>query len=99
LCYKGREALNDDSSLPFSVREHVIGKSMQGAILQTNGKLARWFYTYEQHRKRFASFEDFVQWYNEVRVHESLDLETPERVFWLKLQEYIFEKAVRLLGL
>jgi len=65
---------------------------------QTNGKLERWFGTYERHRKRFATFEDFVQWYNKVRVHESLDLETPEQVFWLKLREYIFEKAVRLFG-
>ena len=65
---------------------------------QTNGKLERWFDTYERHRKRFKTFEEFVKWYNEVRVHESLDLETPERVFWLKLQEHIFEKAVKLFG-
>jgi len=63
---------------------------------QTNGKLEKWFDTYERHRKKFKTFEEFVKWYNEVRVHESLDLETPERIFWLRLREYIFEKAVKL---
>lgn len=65
---------------------------------QTNGKLEKWFGTYERHRKKFNTFEEFVNWYNEVRVHESLDLETPERVFWLRLREYIFERAVKLFG-
>ena len=65
---------------------------------QTNGKMEKWFDTYERHRKRFKTFEEFVKWYNEVRVHESLDLETPERAFWLKLREHIFEKAVKLFG-
>lgn len=65
---------------------------------QTNGKIEKWFDTYERHRKKFSTFEEFVSWYNEVKMHESLDLETPERIFWLRLREYIFEKAVRLFG-
>jgi putative transposase len=31
---------------------------------QTNGKNERWFRTYEENRKRFKSFEDYVKWYN-----------------------------------
>jgi putative transposase len=65
---------------------------------QTNGKLEKWFDTYEKHRKKFKTFDEFVKWYDEVKVHESLDLETPEKIFWLRLREYIFEKAVRLFG-
>lgn len=63
---------------------------------QTNGKVEKWFDCYERHRHKFKTFEEFVRWYNEVRLHESLDLETPEKVFWFKLREHIFEKAVKL---
>ena len=65
---------------------------------QTNGKIEKWFDTYERHRKKFRTFNEFVTWYNEVRVHESLDLETPERVFWYKLANHVLGKAVKLFG-
>ena len=34
---------------------------------QTNGKVERWFQTYEKDRHRFSSFESFVDWYNKIR--------------------------------
>tara|TARA_Y100000034_G_scaffold131226_1_gene191514 strand:+ start:90 stop:1016 length:927 start_codon:yes stop_codon:yes gene_type:complete len=64
---------------------------------QTNGKQEKWFDVYEKYRKDFNSMEEFVKWYNEVRVHESLDLRTPEKVFWERLQPFTLEAAGKFL--
>lgn len=51
---------------------------------QTNGKVEKWFDTYEHHRDAFKTKEDFLFWYNEVRPHRSLNwevLETPSLAF------------------
>ena len=68
---------------------------------QSNGKIERWFGTYEKHRKRFKTFEEFVEWYNN-RPHGSLNLrraETPEMAFWRKLpEEYFYRLAIQFLG-
>jgi putative transposase len=69
---------------------------------QTNGKLEKWFDAYQRFRKFFATFDEFVEWYNN-RPHGSLNfekLETPEQAFWRKLQtEAIFGIGHRLFGL
>lgn len=47
---------------------------------QSNGKLKRFFQTYEKQRWRFDSLDEFFTFYNEVRPQISLDwanLETP----------------------
>ncbi|MFH1432462.1 MAG: hypothetical protein ABIG84_04555 [archaeon] len=31
---------------------------------QTNGKKERWFRTYEENRRKFKSFKEFIDWYN-----------------------------------
>jgi putative transposase len=58
---------------------------------QTNGKLEKWNDTYEINRFRFDNFDKFVNWYNTVRFHESLDtkwyLQTPDTAFWSRLPE------------
>ena len=58
---------------------------------QTNGKFEKWNDTYEKNRPRFDSFDNFVNWYNTVRFHESLDtkwyLQTPDAAFWARLPE------------
>jgi transposase InsO family protein len=58
---------------------------------QTNGKLEKWNNTYELNRFRFENFDKFVNWYNTVRFHESLDtkwyLQTPDIAFWSRLPE------------
>ncbi|MEF8838835.1 MAG: integrase core domain-containing protein [Haloarculaceae archaeon] len=51
---------------------------------QSNGKIERFFQTYDKHRWRFDSLEEFLTFYNEVRPHMSLDwdnLETPAEAF------------------
>ncbi len=56
---------------------------------QSNGKVEKWFATYDNHRYAFASKEEFVKWYNEVRPHRSLrfeELETPQQAFLRKMK-------------
>lgn len=51
---------------------------------QTNGKLERWFYTYQTRRNKFASLEEFLHWYNDLKPHMSLNFnkaETPSEAF------------------
>jgi putative transposase len=54
---------------------------------QTNGKMEKWFDTMKKRLKRHPdeSLNDFIKWYNEERIHCSLDYETPEKVYWEKL--------------
>lgn len=56
---------------------------------QTNGKFEKWNDTYEKNRFRFENFDKFLNWYNNVRYHESLDmdqvLQTPQEAFWERL--------------
>jgi len=65
---------------------------------QTNGKVEKWFDLYRVHRKRFPTFEEFIEWYNS-RPHGSLNLrraETPEMAFWRKMPiEYYYGLAAK----
>ena len=51
---------------------------------QSNGKVEKWFDTYEHNRDAFSTKEDFLGWYNGKRPHRSLNfdiLETPNMAF------------------
>jgi transposase InsO family protein len=51
---------------------------------QSNGKLERFFQTYEKHRWRLESLETFIEYCNDQRPHQSLrydNLETPTEAF------------------
>mgnify|MGYP006289570065 CR=1 FL=1 len=51
---------------------------------QSNGKIERFFQTYDKQRWRFDGLDEFLEFYNEVRPHMSLDwdnLETPSGAF------------------
>jgi len=51
---------------------------------QSNGKIEKWWDCYERNRKAFKTLEEFVNWYNCVKPHRSLNfdvLETPEQAF------------------
>lgn len=55
---------------------------------QSNGKVEKWFETYDKHRQAFKTKEEFMHWYNEVRPHRSLNfeiLETPQQAFIRKM--------------
>ncbi|NTV27210.1 MAG: transposase family protein [Methanothrix sp.] len=58
---------------------------------QTNGKIEKWYHTYEKSRKSFDDFDKFLDLYNSVRYHESLDekhyLQTPEDAFWARMPD------------
>ena len=65
--------------------EHCIKHSL-GRVgrPQSNGKIERFYQTYEKHRWRLGTLEEFLTFYNEVRPHMSLDwdhLETPAGAF------------------
>lgn len=54
---------------------------------QSNGKVEKWFNTYENHRDAFSTLEEFIRWYNDIRPHRSLNwdlLETPNQAFQRK---------------
>ena len=51
---------------------------------QSNGKIERFFQTYDKHRWRLGTLEEFLTFYNEERPHMSLtwdELETPAEAF------------------
>jgi len=67
--------------------------------LRSNGKIERFFQTYEKHRHEFKSKDEFLHWYNCVRPHMSLnfdELETPEHAFYRKAQVIILENFWKL---
>ena len=50
---------------------------------QTNGKMEKWFDTMKQRFKRHPdeTLPTFVKWYNEERIHYSLNYATPDEVY------------------
>ncbi|MBU4242470.1 MAG: DDE-type integrase/transposase/recombinase [Nanoarchaeota archaeon] len=56
---------------------------------QTNGKSEKFNDLYKNHRHAFATKEEFMHWYNEIRPHRSLnfaELETPQQAFIRKMK-------------
>jgi len=68
---------------------------------QTNGKIERFFGLMEQKLHLFDSVDEFVSWYNYVKLHMSLnfdELETPYQALLRKLPaERVFEFSGRWL--
>ena len=68
---------------------------------QTNGKIEKWFDSYERFRYEYSSLDEFIVWYNN-RPHGSLDfenLESPELAFWRRLpQAAILGMGIRVFG-
>jgi putative transposase len=50
---------------------------------QTNGKMEKWFDTMKKRMKKHPeeTFEEFVHWYNNERIHHALKYKTPEEVY------------------
>jgi putative transposase len=57
---------------------------------QSNGKIERFHATYDKSRHKHPTLQEFVEWYNAVRPHMSLDwdnLETPDQAFMRRSQD------------
>jgi putative transposase len=65
---------NSESSFEAFLKESDI-KHIKARVKhpQTNGKIEKWYDLYEKHRSKFENFDKFMNWYNTVRFHESLD--------------------------
>lgn len=91
---KPREALTDHGSQFWSVRrgESAFGeyceqhgiKHILGGIGKptTQGKIERWFRTYDLEHARFELHRKFVHYYNYERPHMSLNYKTPAEVYF-----------------
>ncbi len=77
-----------DAFLAKNEIKHILARVKHP---QTNGKIEKWYHTYEKSRKLFDDFDKFLNWYNSTRYHESLDekhyLQTPEDAFWSRLPD------------
>jgi len=63
---------------------HILGRVHHP---QTNGKIERFYETFQSKIQHFNSMEEFVIWYNTKRPHMSLNwdqLETPVQAFYKK---------------
>jgi len=57
---------------------------------QSNGKIEKWFDSYDRHREAYKNIKDFLHWYNDLKPHRSLKfeiLETPSEAFKRKLKK------------
>jgi putative transposase len=64
---------------------HILGRVHHP---QTNGKIERFYETFQSKIEHFNSMEEFVTWYNTKRPHMSLnwdELETPIQAFYRKI--------------
>ena len=91
---KPREILTDHGSQFWSVRkgessfdtycqQHRI-KHILGGIGKptTQGKIERWFRTYDQEHARFELHRKFIEYYNYERPHMALNYKTPAEVYF-----------------
>jgi len=91
---KPREALTDHGSQFWSVRRGESSfdqycqqqgiKHIMGGIGKptTQGKIERWFRTYDLEHGRFDLHRKFVHYYNYERPHMSLNYKTPAEVYF-----------------
>jgi putative transposase len=91
---KPREILTDHGSQFWSVRrgessfdrycERQNIKHILGGIGKptTQGKIERWFRTYDLEHDRFPLHRKFIQYYNWERPHMSLNYKTPAEVYF-----------------
>jgi transposase InsO family protein len=96
-----REALTDHGSVFWSVRkgessfdrycqQHGI-KHIMGGIGKptTQGKIERWFRTYDQEHSRFDLHRKFIHYYNYERPHMALNYSTPAEIYFGDVQDVL----------
>ena len=68
---------------------------------QTMGKVERFNQTYKKHRSKFKTLDEFMEWYNEERMHMSLNMryaETPSQAFIRKMNPAVWLGKVKWFG-
>jgi len=98
---KPREALTDHGSVFWSVRrgesafdrycqqqgiKHILGGIGKPT---TQGKIERWFRTYDLEHSRFSLHRKFIHYYNFERPHMSLNYKTPAEVYFGDVQDVL----------
>jgi transposase InsO family protein len=98
---KPREALTDHGSVFWSVRKGESSfdrycqqqgiKHVMGGIGKptTQGKIERWFRTYDLEHHRFPLHRKFVHYYNWERPHMALNYSTPAEVYFGDVQDVL----------
>jgi transposase InsO family protein len=98
---KPRETLTDHGSVFWSVRrgesafdrycEEKRIKHILGGIGKptTQGKIERWFRTYDLEHDRFPVHWKFIEYYNYERPHMALDYSTPAEVYFGDVQHVL----------
>ena len=73
---------DDKARFPAFLKEHRI-KQILCRIKhpQSNGKLEKFNDLYRRHRHAFKTKRKFMDWYNNIRPHLSLDEKTPEQAY------------------
>jgi len=98
---KPREALTDHGSVFWSVRKgessfdqycqqqgikHILGGIGKPT---TQGKIERWFRTYDLEHERFSLHRKFIHYYNWERPHMALNYSTPAEVYFGDVQDVL----------
>jgi len=92
---RGRSESGFQSFLEKHGIQHIVARVNHP---QTNGKIERFYQTYNRKRGRFKSLEEFLDWYNRDRAHMSLKLhyaETPAEAFLRKMDPIIWMGQAR----
>jgi hypothetical protein len=84
-----RIGATSNGNADHSFEQYLVDNDIQHTLCavgqpQSNSKIERYFQTYDNHRWRFDSLEDFLEYYNQQRPHHSLrydDVETPTEAF------------------
>jgi transposase InsO family protein len=98
---KPRETLTDHGSVFWSVRKgessfdqycqqqgikHILGGIGKPT---TQGKIERWFRTYDQEHARFPLHRKFIHYYNWERPHMALNYSTPAEIYFGAVQDVL----------
>ena len=98
---KPRETLTDHGSVFWSVRKGESSfdqycqqegiKHIMGGIGKptTQGKIERWFRTYDLEHDRFALHRKFIYYYNWERPHMALNYSTPAEIYFGAVQDVL----------
>jgi transposase InsO family protein len=92
---RGKSSSGFQSFLKKHGIKHIVARVKHP---QTNGKIERWYQTYNRKRAGFRSLDEFLDWYNRDRAHMSLKLhyaETPAEAFLRKMDPIIWVGQVK----